>query len=169
MPIGRRLARHLAAAGILLCSIIAASAHAEQYVRTNRWTGVQLHIEHGAPEASKAGPGWWSAQWWIVPDGSDGGITSNYLRIKNRWTGAYLSCRGPYSAVVVGTTPPKAGDRPNDLVIGGPTSWHIEWTSEGYARLQWNGQYLNVEKGVLAVTPIQPSWWSAQWRFEDVN
>lgn len=151
----------------MLCSIIATSANAEQYARlTNRWTGVQVHIEHGSPEASKAGPGWFSAQWWITPDGSDGGFTSNYIRIKNRWTGQYLSAHWANGKAVLGTTAPGAGDRPNAIVIGGPTSWNIERTSEGYVRLKWQTEYLNVEQGVLALTKIQPGWWSAQWKLE---
>jgi hypothetical protein len=57
-------------------------------------------------------------------------------------------------------------------VAGAPSAdWTIEPAGGGFVRLKnaASGGYLNVEKGPLAIGPVGPGWWSAQWTLEQAG
>lgn len=57
-----------------------------------------IHIETGQVEANTAAPGWWSAQWEVVPyEGPISAVYSGQMlgHLKNRWTGKYLAVLDP--------------------------------------------------------------------------
>ena len=74
----------------------------------------------------------------------------------NRWTGEKLGAQGSAAVLQASTA---------------ETNWVVEASDDGFVLLKdgKSGLYLNVETGALAVSAIQPGWWSAQWTLEDAG
>jgi hypothetical protein len=126
-------------------------APSESYVRIeNRWKpDQQINVETGALASSPAQPGWFSADWIFEPV-ADG----NYVRIKNRFTGAYIHQQNGRL---------EAGAMQRDWQSA---MWQTEPADDGFYRLKnrKTGDYLNIENGTLEVGKALPGWQSAMWK-----
>ncbi len=119
----------------------------------NRWqTDKYIHVENGL-KATTIQPGWWSAQWVLEPVAG-----TQYYRIRNRYTSAYLHAE--YGTLQAGSI---------------QSGWHTaQWLLESVQshfriRNRYHNTYLHVENGPLELGPADPSWGSAQWRIEDTE
>ena len=147
---------------IALFLLMASDTMAQNFSRIqNRWKPNQyLHVEHGKIEAGPLGkPGWWSAQWKLVPVSG-----TKYVRIQNRWK--------PNQYLHIEHGKIEAGP------LGKPDWWSAQWklvpvSGTKYVRIQnrWKpNQYLHIEHGKIEAGPLgKPGWWSAQWSLVPVG
>ena len=135
-----------------VCMLSASASAQETYVRIdNRWKpGMQINVEAGPTAATKADPGWHSADWVFEPAGR-----ANTYRIRNRHKGTYLNIeKGTLESTKV----------PATFVS---SQWILE-PVDRFCRIKnaWKGTYLHVQNGVLDCGKIQSGWTSAQWNLK---
>jgi CheY-like chemotaxis protein len=119
-------------------------------IQNNWYQNTYIHNENGKIEVGSIQPGWWSAQWKIIP------ANNGLVRIQNLWhTDQYLHIQ-------------------NDQLEVGPIDnnwasalWKLEPAHSGWVRIQnslRNDQYINNQNGKIASGPIDPNWASALWK-----
>ncbi len=125
------------------------------YVRMqNHWHKDQyVHNETGKAGVGAIEPGWWSAQWKIVPAEGD------FVKFQNRWrTNEYLHIQN--GKLEVGP-------------LGDQGWWSAQWrtaTVDGeWTRIQnrWKpDHYIHNQNGAIEAGPIKNAWTSAVWKIE---
>ena len=123
------------------------------YRLQNVWQPTQfIHIEKGTVEAGDVPAGYWSSQWNIMP------VTgTQYVRMSNVWkpTQSLYIHNGALASGATGTD-------------NQSSHWALEKVDTDVYRLrnrQLPDQYINMENNRLQVSPAQPGWWSAHWKF----
>lgn len=119
-------------------------------LQNNWYPDTYIHNQNGSIEIGAIEPGWWSAQWKIVP------AHSGLVRIQNRWhPDQYLH------------------NQNGQLEVGAIDNnwqsalWKLEPAHSGWVRIQNNwqkDQYINNSAGKLESVAIQPNWASALWK-----
>lgn len=148
----QRLLKHLLAVVAVVWLTGSNLSAQESYVRIeNRWKpNLQINVEAGPTAATKAAPGWHSADWVFEPAGR-----ANTYRIRNRYKGTYLN-------IEKGTL--ESSKVPPAFVS---SQWILE-PVDNFCRIKnaWKGTYLHVQNGVLDCGKIEPGWTSAQWNLK---
>ena len=149
----------------LLTSIGVSQAYAETYLITNSYSGKNLHIDGKEANASVSGlnanADWWSQQ-WISEDASEG-----YIRLKNRWSGFYLT-----DVELV----PWGQVRGKQFVAANRNQqWKKTTAKNGTVRFQnrSSGNYLQVNGdnsgAKVVVVPFQETWDALRWKLSKVG
>ncbi len=124
-----------------VAAVVAPPPPVEAYVRLELSGGQALNIETGAPTATAADAGWWSAQWVEVEMRGDD--RAKYVSYKNRWTNKYLAVSGGQLTTVDeqphGPQGPSTSIAAWQWVGGGPKG-------EFSLRHATTGQYLHADK-----------------------
>ncbi len=121
-------------------------------IQNNWYKDNYINNQTGSISQGKIEPGWWSAQWTIVP------VDGDWVRIQNRWkTDQYIHNQN--GSIEVGPMQPNWWS----------AQWKIIPAHSGWVRIQnkWKpNEYLHNQNGKLEVGPIQQNWASALWKVE---
>lgn len=120
--------------------------------RTNQF----INIENGAVEASTIPAGSLSSHWVFEPISG-----SAVVRLENRWKPEQVLTIANANLTTANASKADTNNH-----------WELESAGNGEYRLKNRAQptqYIHVEYGRLQVGAIQPGWWSARWKLEDVN
>ncbi len=123
----------------------------------NVWQTSQfINIESGAPVASNL-PADALSSHWVLESVSGSAV----VRLVNRWKPEQLL------TITNGTLAAASASKTDTN-----SHWELESAGSGEYRLKNRAQptqYIHLEYGRLQVGAAQPGWWSARWKFVDVN
>lgn len=137
---------------LLLVDIAPVFAQEAAYQIVNRWRETVIAAA-GQSATEQSNNGLPSNQWFL--EAADEGT----VRFRSAATGGYLYFSG---SLAVGQVPPTARE----------AMWRLEPVDAGHSRISNLAQpniYLHTQPEFLEASPMQPNWWSAMWRLDQVN
>lgn len=137
---------------LVLVDVAPVFAQETAYQIINRWRETAIAAA-GQSATEQSNNGLQTNQWFI--EAADEGT----VRFRSVATGGYLYFSG---SLAVGQVPSTARE----------AMWRLEPVDAGHSRISNLAQpniYLHTQPEFLEASPMQPNWWSAMWRLDQVN